>query len=392
MDVARLCSDLVKIRSDNPPGDTREVIRYIRDYTDSLGIRTRTVRNRQGRHNLVSSKVRGNLLFAGHVDVVPALADGWEEDPWSGSIRDGKVFGRGSTDMKGGCAAILCACGEHLDAGRELPVDLAFVCDEETSGTLGIRSLLEKKILVPCDCIIAEPTLPFCPNIGQKGLMRLRATFTGQAGHGSLYPVAGVSAVMEAFSFIGFLAETHERRFEPEDPEIAEIVKDSAEILRGALSMDKADVILTHVMFNPGKIEGGEKANIVAQHCVLEVDLRLPWGLDYTAFISDLRSHAPRATIEFGNISGPSITGPQSRIVTRILEDITRCHRQPARPIVQWAASDARYLRKAGFSVVEYGPGVIPLLHAVNEYTTVESLENAVKVYRGMIARYEGDP
>jgi succinyl-diaminopimelate desuccinylase len=388
MDVANLCSELVKIRSENPPGDTRDVIHYVKECTDGFGIKTQVIRNRGGKYNLISSPVFGRLLFCGHVDVVPALADGWNEDPNSGAIRDGKVFGRGTTDMKGGCAAILSACSEWLDAGGELEADLAFVCDEETSGTKGIRSLLEKKLLIPCDCIIAEPTLPLSPNIGQKGLMRLRLTFTGEPGHGSLYPVQGVSAVMEAFSLLEFLEKVHQREYRPADPQIAKMIENSAVILQEALDMDKANVILTHVMFNPGRIDGGEKANIVAQRCVLEIDLRLPWGVDHLQLTDEIRSHAPRAKVEVGNISGPTITPPESRLVTRILEEIERVHQKPAMPIVQWAASDARYLRKEGFSVVEYGPGEIHTLHAVNEYTTVKSLKNAVRVYKGMIEQY----
>jgi succinyl-diaminopimelate desuccinylase len=391
MDVARLCSELVKIRSENPPGDTREVISFIRGCTDSLGLKTRLVRNRGGKHNLLSKEISGNLLFLGHVDVVPALAEGWERDPNSGDIIDGRVYGRGATDMKGGCAAILAACGEVLDKGGEVPADLAFVCDEETSGNAGIRSLLARRLLSPCDCVIAEPTLPLSPNIGQKGLIRVRLTFSGEAGHGSLYPVQGKSAVVEAISFIGFLQELHRRRYEPSDPEIAEIIRESAAILREVLAMEEAGVILTHIMFNPGKIEGGEKANIVAQRCVLEVDLRIPWGADPDEVLREIRQNARQAKVEVGNVSGPTITAPGSRLVTHILEEIGKVHGTTARPIVQWAASDARYLRKEGFSVVEYGPGEIHTLHAVNEYTTVRSLENAVKVYCGMMERYAGE-
>ena len=391
MDVSHICSDLVKIRSENPPGDTRDIIEYIKERTDSLGLRTRLIKNRGGRHNLVSSPVRGRLLFCGHVDVVPALAEGWDEDPNSGAIRDGKVFGRGATDMKGGCAAILAACGKFLATGEEMPADLAFVCDEETSGSQGIRSLLAKNLLSPCDCIIAEPTPPLNPNIGQKGLMRLRLTFSGKAGHGSLYPVLGVSAVMEAFSFLEFLGELHRRRYEPDDPRIVKIIRESAEILREVLSMEEAGTILTHIMFNPGRIMGGEKANIIAQQCVLEIDLRIPWGVSPESLLGEIRAHAPRAAIEVGNVSGPNISPPDSTIVTRIPEEISNVHGQPAYPIVQWAASDARYLRQAGFDVIEYGPGDITLLHAVDERVPVRDLERASRVYRRVMESYAGD-
>jgi succinyl-diaminopimelate desuccinylase len=391
MTPARLCADLVRIRSENPPGTTKDVIEYIRDFTDSCGIRTRVIRSKGGRHNLVSAKSRGRILFCGHVDVVPALPQSWQHDPFSGTIEDGKVFGRGTTDMKGGCASILSACREFVDSGRELPADIAFVCDEETSGTYGIRTLLAKRLLVPCDTVIAEPTPALSPNVGQKGLMRLCCVFHGKPGHGSLYPARGVSAVMEAFSLLEFMKVLHGREYDPGDPMLSRIISESSEILGELFAMDDTRDVLTHVMFNPGTIEGGEKANIVAEQCSLELDLRIPWGCGLPDLIDEIRSHAPNADISVTNMSEPSITSPDSLLVSRLLEEIGNVYQQPARPIVQWAASDARYLRREGFPVVEYGPGEIKTLHAVDEYVTIESLENAARVYKGMLARYAGE-
>jgi succinyl-diaminopimelate desuccinylase len=392
MNIARLCSDLVSIRSENPPGDTRDVIEFIRGFTDSLGISTTVIRGPGGRDNLVSQSVKGNLLFCGHVDVVPALSEGWDDDPFSGRIAEGSIFGRGTTDMKGGCASILWACRTLIEEGSDLPADLAFVCDEETSGQYGIRRLLSRNLLVPCDCIIAEPTPPLNPNIGQKGLMRLRLTFTGEPGHGSLYPVRGVSAIMEAYSLLRFLGELHQTEYHADDPELAGLIHESSAILRDLLHMDEAEVVLTRLMFNPGMIEGGEKANIIAQRCTLELDLRIPWGCSLTGLLDTIRAHAPRAEVSvMGSMSAPSITPRHSRIVSRLLEEIGKVQGSPAAPIVQWAASDARFLRKEGFSVVEYGPGEIPALHAINEYVTIESLENAALVYQGMMEQYAGD-
>jgi succinyl-diaminopimelate desuccinylase len=390
MTPARLCADLVQIRSENPPGDTRDVIEYIRNFTDSCGIRTTVVRSRGGKHNLVSSKPKGVLLFCGHVDVVPAIATSWRHDPFSGRTGDGKVFGRGSTDMKGGCAAMLSACRKFVDSDRTLPADIAFVCDEETSGTYGIRKVLAKRLLVPCDTVIAEPTPALSPNIGQKGLMRLCCEFHGEPGHASLYPIMGVSAVMEAFSLLEFMNVVHGREYDPGDPKLSRIISESSAILGGLFAMDDTRDVLTHVMFNPGKIEGGEKANIVAERCSLELDLRIPWGCSLPDLIDEIRSHAQNADISVTNMSEPSITPPDSRLVSWLLEEIGKVYRQPARPVVQWAASDARYLRREGFPVVEYGPGEIHLLHAVDEYVTVESLENAARVYNGMLERYAG--
>jgi succinyl-diaminopimelate desuccinylase len=391
MNIARLCSDLVRIKSENPPGDTRDVIQYIREFTDSLGIPTQVIRGRGGKYNLVSANPTGRLLLCGHVDVVPALPDGWNDDPFSGKIVGGKVSGRGATDMKGGCASILWACKKFLEKEDVLPADLAFVCDEETSGTYGIRRLLDKNLLIPCDCIIAEPTPALNPNIGQKGLMRLRLKFSGEPGHGSLYPVRGVSAIMEAYAILQFLNELHQTRYEPSDPDLACLIHESSVILGELLDMEEAEIILSRLMFNPGKIEGGEKANIIAQRCTLELDLRVPWGCSMTNLLETIRAHALRAEITMGTMSEPNSTPRDARVVSRLLQEIRKVHGRPANPIVQWAASDARYLRKEGFPVVEYGPGEIPALHAINEYVTIASLENASTVYQGMMEQYLAD-
>lgn len=390
MGIADLCATLVRIKSENPPGDTRDVIEYIRDFCSGIGLGMKVVKRRGGRHNLVSAKPRGKLLFCGHVDCVPALPDGWSDDPYGGTIRDGKVFGRGTTDMKGGCAAVLWACREWMESGRDLPADLAFVCDEETSGTYGIRTLLARRAIIPCDCIIAEPTPPFSPNVGQKGIMRLCCTFRGEPGHGSLYPEKGVSAIMEAYRLLDFVKDLHGVSFNPGDPGLSGLIRDSAAILGDLLDIPNAYDILTRVMYNPGTIQGGEKANIVAQQCRLELDLRIPWGYNLESLLCDLKRHAPRGDIAVTNMAEPSLTPPDAPLVSTLLQEIEKVYKRPARPVVQWAASDARYLRKEGFSVVEYGPGEIRTLHAIDEYVTIESLVNASRVYRGMLAHYAG--
>ena len=203
MDVVRLASELVKINSENPPGNTEEIIRYISGFLDSIGVKSETEVNRGGRANLMSEPGESGLLLCGHVDVVPANPDGWDFSPFSGRISDGYLWGRGSTDMKGGCAALLSAYKVLADKGIDPKAGFLFVCDEETSGTYGIRSMLRKKLIRPCDVLIAEPTPALYPTIGEKGLCRLKMVFSGEPGHGSFYPVAGVSAIMEAYRTIG---------------------------------------------------------------------------------------------------------------------------------------------------------------------------------------------
>ncbi|MDG6256294.1 MAG: M20/M25/M40 family metallo-hydrolase [Methanomicrobiaceae archaeon] len=387
MGVAEICADLVRIRSENPPGGTADVIEYIEDFLDRIGIRGLVTRNRDGRCNLVVNSPDTRLLLCGHVDVVPALADGWTRHPFSGDIEAGCVWGRGSTDMKGGCASILHALRQCANEGAVPRVNLAFVCDEETGGEFGVRYLLSRNLLSPCDCVIAEPTPQHCPSIGQKGLCRLRFDFSGEPGHGSLYPHIGVSAVMEAFDLLEYMKLLNTRTFSG-DEELLGIIEDSAGVLEEIFGLSGIGDALRRITFNPGRIEGGEKANIIAQECLLELDIRIPWGCDVEHLLAKIAAQAARAAITPLNMAAPSYTPSDTEIVAVTCREIERVTGYTARPIVQWAASDARYLRKAGFDVLEYGPGDLHSLHAIDEQVPISQLESAADVYRGIIGHY----
>jgi succinyl-diaminopimelate desuccinylase len=387
MHVSRICSDLVKIKTENPPGQTGDCMEYIRSFLDGIGITSVVTDTGDGMCNLVTSGGSNDLLLCGHVDVVPALDSGWTKTPFSGIIDDQYVYGRGTTDMKGGCAAILSACETLASEGRAIPATLAFVCDEETGGENGIRRLLADKAITPCDCIIAEPTPACHPNIGQKGLMRLGMQFDGQPGHGSLYPAVGVSAIMEVMDFLGYIRTLHSRDY-PVDEHLKEIIDQSSRVLSDEFHIHDVSQILRRLTFNPGTISGGEKSNVVAQHCDLELEFRIPWGCRIPDLITDITAHAKGGRITAQEFHEPSITEPECPLVVRTCNAIREVHGGAVFPIVQWAASDARHLRKYGFKVLEYGPGELPLLHAIDERVRIDSLENAAKVYHQIIRQY----
>ena len=386
MDVARLTSSLVRIKSENPPGKTADVIEFIREFLGALGTRSRIVSHTGGRDNIITTEPDPRLLLCGHVDVVPAIPDDWTHHPYSGEIIDGYVWGRGSTDMKGGCAALLIAYRDLVESGVEPKVQFAFVCDEETGGPYGIRSLLAQNLLQPRDCLIAEPTPPMSPAVGQKGLYRVDLTFRGRPGHSSLYPVVGKSAVMAAFDLLGYLREVHAHPY-PVSEDLQPLVDEAARVFREIFGIEGGDDIVTRVMFNPGRIEGGEKANIVAEQCRMELDIRVPWGCPLDELKKGIAGHAPDAEIRELDVAEPSLTHPDTRLVQTICREVERVYGK-ATPFFQWAASDAKYLRAKGFDAVEYGPGEIPTLHAVDERVSVEQLERAVDVYRGVIRGY----
>jgi succinyl-diaminopimelate desuccinylase len=389
MHVSRICSDLVKIRSENPSGRTDEVIEYLRNFLERLGIRTLVSGNDGGMNNLVSERTGSPLLLCGHVDVVPALDDGWTHPPFSGIIDERYVHGRGATDMKGGCASILAACEALVDCDGTIPARLAFVCDEETGGENGILRLLAAHTLTPGDCLIAEPTPARNPCIGQKGLCRMEMEFSGTPAHGSLYPAVGVSAIMEAMELLEYVKSLHDCEY-PVDDHLKEIITQSSVVLGQEFRIQDVSDVLRKISFNPGIIHGGEKSNVVAQHCTLELELRVPWGCSIPVLIEGISSHARNGKIISEEIHVPSITDPASMLVTITCEEVQQIWGGPVFPIVQLAASDARHLRRHGFNVLEYGPGEITSLHAVNERVTIDSLEKAALVYQNIMVRYAG--
>jgi succinyl-diaminopimelate desuccinylase len=387
MDISRICSELVAIRSENPPGCTAEVIEYIRIFLDTLGIGSKITLTKTGHNNLITTGTSSRLLFCGHVDVVPALDEGWTHPPFSGTIRDGFVWGRGATDMKGGCASLLASCQMLVDQGKEITATCAFVCDEETGGQKGIRYLLAKKMINPADCLIAEPTPVRNPCIGQKGLCRIKMRFSGTPAHGSLYPAVGVSAVMEAMSLLEYVKGLHDREY-PVDDRIKEIIDRSSIVLESEFRVNNVREVLKKLMYNPGVIKGGEKSNVVAQHCELELELRVPWGCSILELVAGIVSHTPNGKIISRTTHEPSMTDPSCHLVTVTCNEVERVHGGPVYPIVQWAASDARHLRLCGINVIEYGPGEISTLHAVNEHVRIESLKKASAVYAGIMTEY----
>jgi len=387
MDVSRLCAALVAIKSENPPGETADVIEYIRDFLDTRGIASLVTDSGDGHCNLVTKKPHKPLLFCGHVDVVPARDEGWSHPPFSGLIDDGYVWGRGATDMKGGCAAVLAACDSLVQEGRELPADLAFVCDEEAEGNHGIRHLIREHLIKPCDCLVAEPTPARHPCIGQKGLCRLTVEFTGAPGHGSLYPVVGVSAIMEAMGLLSYVNDLHGRKFTIEE-NIRKIIEASSEVFSEEFHIRDGSEILERVTFNPGVISGGEKINIVAQHCSLNLEMRIPWGCSIPELIREIGEHAQNGAVNIITSHDPTLTDPCCDFTDIVCREVQNVWGGHVFPILQWAASDARHLRRVGFNVIEYGPGELSTLHGIDERVSVASLENAVRIYRGIMDTY----
>jgi succinyl-diaminopimelate desuccinylase len=196
-----------------------------------------------------------------------------------------------------------------------------------------------------------------------------------------------VSAVMEAAGLLSYIRGLSDKDY-PVDDTLADMITRSSAVFAKEFGIDGGSEILQRLMFNPGLISGGEKANIIAQHCTLHLEMRVPWGCSIPKLIAAARKHAPHGTITTKTAHKPSLTDPGCTLVSTTCTAIGHTYSGDVFPIVQWAASDARHLRSAGFNVIEYGPGELSTLHAVNERIAIASMEKATGIYTEIMRAY----
>ena len=395
--VSNLCSDLIKIPSENPPGDCQEIAAFIREQLERAGFLVRRIVGPSGQPSLVTELEFGDgpvLILNGHMDVVPPGDRArWSWDPFSGLQRDGYVLGRGASDMKGGLASLMVAL-EHVAssdihglAGR---IIFMAVPDEETGGSNGTGFLLDKGIVGDA-CLIAEPS-GTNPTIGQKGNLWLRLRTEGQPAHGSLSPLVGVNAILDMYKGIQAIYSLYEKRWLI-PPREQELINRSQAILR-AEGRDLPAEALGRVTVNVGKITGGEKVNIVADRCEAHFDLRVPIGVETSEVLREAVEQVNQVGLHnafvkpYSTPNEPNYTPPEHpfvRLVSKVIKAVTR--KDPS-PVLQWASSDARFFRYKGIPTVQYGPCELEGIHSYDERVSVDDLVQAARVYALLMCEF----
>lgn len=253
-----------------------ELIAFIRDYLAGLGVDSELIYNpERTKANLFASigpDDRGGIVLSGHTDVVPVDGQAWTVEPFVLSEHEGRLYGRGTADMKGFIAAVLAAVPALLRRPLRLPVHLAFSYDEEV-GCLGVRPMLARlqaRAHRPLLCLIGEPT-ELRPVLGHKGKLAMRCQVRGAACH-SAYAPQGVNAIEYAARLIGKLGDIgtrlaqpqhHDRRFDP-----------------------------PFTTLQTGIIRGGRALNIVPQDCQFDFEVRTLPGFDPQQVVDELQDYA----------------------------------------------------------------------------------------------------
>lgn len=379
--VVELTSALVAVDTRNPPGNERAAAGVCRQALERWGASFTEVEPEPGRLSLVAELApqdgrngdpgrRPTLIVNGHIDVVPVRADGWRHDPFRAEMVDGRLYGRGTADMKGGIAAAICALDALERAGRPRACDLVFhlVADEERGGQLGTRVVLERGLVRGDACLVPEPTsLELC--VAERGLLQAQITVHGRPGHGSR-PRQGVSAIEHAAAIV---------------------------LALHAADFGGADhPLLGRTTANVGTIEGGSSFNTVAESCRLGIDRRVLPGATEESTVAELRARIDALGLDdlrydidvevFGEASEMSPDEPFAKLVAGAVTEVTG--RQPGYLGMSFT-TDARFVRnQAGIPTVVCGPGDVECAHVNDEWVAVDRLVDATAAYAEVFASF----
>lgn len=372
--LTALTIELVNAGGVNPGGTEQATVDVLVAEARRRGLQVTTREVEPGRPNVFITLPGGQgpgLLFLGHSDVVP-VGDGWDRDPFDAYVADGRLFGRGATDMKGGLAAILTSMTMLHDAGTQLsgPVTLACLVDEEETGA-GIRTLVADGLDHPyLGCVVAEPT-DLETVIACRGDSYLEVEVTGQAAH-SGRPSDGRNAIDAAVRICNLVTTDQERLRAENDP------------------------LLGYATWNTGMVSGGRGTSMVAPEAHLWFDRRLMPGEDTTSIREDLLSRIDAAGITGDGISVqlrttmemPGFrTEPDHPLVTAALAALAEAGVQTR--VSGWTAScDGGFIsRDLGIPSIVLGPGELnEEAHQPNESVRVSEVIAATRAYGMLIS------
>ena len=347
-----------------------EAIAWIETYLESLGIKASRIENADGtKANLVATigpDAPGGIILSGHSDVVPVDGQQWSSDPWTLTEREGRLYGRGTSDMKGFLSLALGHAGLFQRGSR--PVHLAISYDEEVGcqGAPAMIEVLRKNLASPAAAIIGEPSMMEVID-GHKGIAVYEVEVRGVAAHSSL-PELGVSANMAAIkllSALGELAEALARTGEAED------VRDNG-------------FSPPHPTLTVGIIEGGTATNILAERATFIFDLRVPPDSPAAEILrpfvdlrdsldADLKARHPQAGVTITCIAdAPALSPAGNEDAAALVRRLVRTNAPPSK--VSYAA-EAGQFSEAGFPTVICGPGSIEQAHQPDEFIARSQLK-----------------
>ena len=365
-DALQLTRELLKFNTINPPGAEQACAQHLGDLLKRAGFTVDYAEFAPTRTSLVAKiggvKGKRPLGFTGHIETVPLGSAAWKADAFGASLEGGKLYGRGSSDMKSGVAAFVVAALRMVEQLKNGPgVTLVITADEEC-GCGGATYMVKQGNLLGevGALVIGEPTANY-PLVGHKGAFWLDVKTHGITAHGSM-PEQGDNAIYKAAAAI-----TKLRDFDFETP---------AHALMGAPTL------------NVGTVHGGLNINSVPDLTVIGVDIRSVPGQDHALLQSRMQRMLGETVEVTATLDVASIYSDPAQPWIQHVFDVTQS-RLGARPQAKTATyfTDAAVLKEAYRDIprVVLGPGEPQLAHQTDEYCLVDRIEESVAIYSELI-------
>ncbi|WP_254216346.1 acetylornithine deacetylase [Tabrizicola sp. TH137] len=321
---------------------------------------------------------RGGVMLSGHTDVVPVEGQAWTYPPFALTEDQGRLYGRGTADMKGFVACAIACVLEAATRELRVPLHLALSYDEEI-GCMGVRSMiemLERAPVRPRMCIVGEPT-GMAVATGHKGKVALRASCVGREGHSALAPLA-LNALHLAAEFVGVLRGVQARV--------------------AAEGMRDGDYDVPYTTLHVGKMAGGVQVNIVPNLAVADWEIRSLAGEDVEGLIAEvrraceavvapLRAEFPEAEIRIERLwDYPGLGTPSDAGVVNFVKGLTGANGTIK---VAFGTEGGLFDARLGVPTVICGPGSMAQGHKPDEYVSVEQMERCGAMLAALVARCE---
>jgi len=358
-----LLQGLIQIKSVNPPGNENKIANFIKKFLLKNNIHSELVPLEEGRSSVVA-EIEGeeerNITLCGHIDTVRVKEEDWTKPAFQGLIENGKMFGRGASDMKGGVAAILYAAVLLKRRGivPKKTVQLALTADEEW-GYRGAKNLVDGGYFDWTDFLIITEPSNLQVSTGEKGELWIKAKFYGKSAHGST-PEVGVNTIIPGSELVVNVTGRYEKIFE-------------AEPFWGKTSM------------NIGQFHGGVQVNIVPNYSEIQLDFRVISEEDKEKAVELVRKtgeeiakkYKVRFAEEIFNYHPPIFTSPDNHYVEKFLQAAG------AKEVIitRYCTDGATIIPIKKMPFIIFGPGDIAQAHQNDEYIELESLYQSVDTF-----------
>lgn len=388
-ELIRISSELVRIPSEDPPSDTHAMVEYlINEIKDIEGVTYQTYTRVEPKISLIAwlkgSKPGKKLIFNGHIDTfLVGSPEGWEADPFSGLVKDGKVFGRGSCDMKAaiaGYVTVMKAMAAYKDywSGE---ICFTFASDEESAGTYGTRAILDEIPEAMGDAMInGDVGSPRVLKFGEKGFLDMQIIAKGKAAHG-LHKYKGINAIDRLMKVLMEIEALENQEVVMPDV-VLNTILESKEVSE---SLDCPGEVenMQHLTVNVGQIEGGYIYSTIPANAKAQITIGIPIGKtlgEVKAQVLSIIEKNEGISYKIYSETEPNYSDPEGEIFRIMLANAKDINQEETVISLRSGFDDSRFYRYKGIPAVLLGVTEHAMGDA-NEYFEIEDMIKVTKIY-----------